>query len=324
MKTKVLGRTGLKVPIIGMGAAFLGGRAAGNDPCAELDEDLGVQTVITAIEAGCSLIDTAPLYGQLKSEQMIGDALRARPDLKSGLIVTTKVGQTAEGRDYGYDAIMRNVEQSQERLGLDTFEILYVHDAINVPMEKVLGQGGTLEALRKLQDEGTVRFIGTAANDPDANGPFIETGEFDVAVVADAWSLLTQQASHLIFPAAKMHNVGIALATPFERGLLATGPTGDNRFLNRNFTPEILTHVGLINKICDEFDIPIAAVALHWCLRHPLVSTVIPGVANLVEAQQNMEIAAMEIPEELWQRIDPLIIDWTDSKFIEPVKHKFS
>jgi D-threo-aldose 1-dehydrogenase len=319
MKKRTLGRTGLEVPTIGIGTGFLGGRNASGEPC-ELDEELGVQTVIEAIEAGCGLIDTAPLYGQSKSETMIGKALRLRPDLKAGLIVTTKVGQTVNGRDYSYDAIMKNVEDSQQRLGLETFEILYVHDAINVPMDDVLGKGGTLEALRKLQDDGVVRFIGTAANDPDTNGPFIETGEFDVAVVADAWSLLNQQAEHLIFPAAKKHNVGIALATPLERGLLATGPTSDNRYLNRSFSPEILAHVGKIQKLCHEFEIPLVAVALQWCVRHPMVSTVIPGVANPAEARQNIEAGSMEIPEGLWQKLEPLIKDWTDSRYVVEIK----
>ncbi|MCZ6671607.1 MAG: aldo/keto reductase [Verrucomicrobia bacterium] len=305
-----------------MGTGFLGGRNPSGDP-SELDEELGVETVIEAIEAGCSLIDTAPIYGQTKSEVMIGKALRARPDLREGLIVTTKVGQTVEGRDYSYDAIMRNVEASQQRLGMESFEILYVHDAINVPMENVLGKGGTLEALRKLQDDGVVRFIGTAANDPDTNGPFIETGEFDVAVVADAWSLLNQQAQHLIFPAAKKYNVGIALATPHERGLLATGPKANNRYLNRRFSSEIIAHVGKLQNLCVEFDIPLVAVSLQWCLRHPMISTVIPGVANPAEARQNIEVGSMEIPESFWQELEPLINDWTESRYVVEIKNKF-
>ena len=140
--------------------------------------------------------------------------------------MTTKVGRTAAGRDYGYDAVMRSVEASRERLGLDRFEIVYIHDPMGLPLEEVLGKDRALGALRKLQDEGVVGFVGAAANDPDANGPFIETGEFDVAVVPDAWSLLNQSAERYIFPAVEKHDVGIAVATPIERGLLATGPIG--------------------------------------------------------------------------------------------------
>ena len=319
MKTKKLGRTGIDIPVFGIGTGFLGGRARSGD-FSQMDEDLGVRTIVDAVEAGCRLIDTAPLYCATKSEKMIGRALRARPDLKEGLIVTTKVGQTVEGRDYSYDAIMKNVEDSQKRLGLDQFEILYVHDAMNVPIEQILGKGGAVEALRKLQEEGVVRFIGTAANDPDANGPFIETGEFDVAVVADAWSLLNQRASTWIFPAAEKHDVGIVLATPLERGLLATGPTQANQYLNRNFSEAVLNHVGKLKNLCLDYEIPMVAVALQWCLRHPMVSTIIPGVSNPEEALQNLEAVSVEIPDQFWNDLEPLVMDMSDSRFIVEIK----
>ena len=139
-----------------------------------------ISTLAQLQNQGCTLIDTAPLYCQTRSESSIGRALRERPDLAAECTVTTKVGQLREGRDYSYDAVMRHVESSQERLGMDRFEILYIHDAMGVPLPEVMGDDRALGALRKLQNEGVVRFVGTAANDPDANGPFIETGEFDV------------------------------------------------------------------------------------------------------------------------------------------------
>ena len=319
MKTNTLGRTGLKIPEMGFGTAFLGGRdkSGGYD---QFDLELGAETIVKAIEAGCRFFDTAPLYSDSRSETMIGMALRSRPDLKESLIVTTKVGQIIGSRDYSYDAILRNVEDSQKRLDLDRFEILYVHDAINVPMEEVMGKGGALEALRKLQGEGIVNHIGTAANDPDANGPYIETGEFDVALVADAWSLINQRANQYIFPAAKKHNVGIIVATPLERGLLATGPTEDNRYLNRNFSSEIIAHVGQIQDLCKKFDLPLLAVSLQWCLNHPQVSSIVPGISHIHEAKENMAAVSMDIPTSFWLELEPLVKDWTDLNFVVEAK----
>lgn len=312
MKSKILGRTGLVVPALGLGAAFVG-----KDPkTGEIDEALGISTVVTALEAGCTWIDTAPLYGKTKSESIIGKALQSRPDLDKDIVVTTKVGVRAEGKDYRYDAVMRSVEASQQRLGRDRFEILYVHDAMDIPKERILGKGGALDALRKLQDEKVVRFVGTATNDPVDNAPFIETGEFDVALVPDAWSLINQQAQSLIFPAAEKHNVGIVLATPLERGLLATGPGVKSNYLNRNFTPELLAHVGKIQTLCRQHNIPLISTALSWCVRHPRVALALTGPRKPEEAKQNFSAMELKIPEPFWEELEPLVLDWTDTGYL--------
>lgn len=184
MKTKILGRTGIEVTIIGLGTIYIGSRPS--EPPNDLDEEIGAQTVEAAIEAGCTLIDTAPLYGGTTSEKIIGNVLRHRPDLAAKCTVVTKAGAFREGKDHSFDGILRSVEASLERLGLEQLDVVYIHDTMGVPMEQVMSKNGALGALRKLQNEGVVRFIGSASNDPPTNTPYIETGEFDAAVVPDA------------------------------------------------------------------------------------------------------------------------------------------
>ncbi|MDA0748982.1 MAG: aldo/keto reductase [bacterium] len=313
MQTKPLGRTGLELPIVGLGAAFIGiadpNRAAveyAGQP-GQMEDDLGVRTVHSAIEAGSTLIDTAPLYGATRSERIIGRALKERPDLAARCTVTTKVGHLAEGKAYTFDAILRHVEDSQKRLGIERFEVLYIHDAMNVPMEQVMGKTGALGALRKLQNEGTVRFIGTAANEPETNAAYIETGEFDAAVVPEAWSLINQFAEKRILPAAEKHNVGLVIATPVERGLLATGPVSGINYLARNFTQTCLDHVAKIHTLCKEHNIPLVAAALQWCTRHPQITTTIPGARTPGEATANAQAGTLQIPESFWTDLAPLI-----------------
>ena len=187
MKTKILGRTGLEVTIIGLGTIYIGSQPSG--PSGGLDEEMGAQAVQAAIEAGCTLVDTAPLYGGTTVEKIVGNALRNRPDLAAKCTVVTKTGAYREGKDHTFDGTLRSVEASLERLGLEQLDLVYIHDAMGVPMEDVMSKNGALGALRKLQNEGVVRFIGSASNDPPTNTPYIETGEFDAAVVPDAWSL---------------------------------------------------------------------------------------------------------------------------------------
>ena len=115
MRQKPLGRTGLPVSVVGLGTAFLGMRTIYethvpyDDLIRDIDEELGFQTVVAALEAGCTLVDTAALYGGGRSEAIIGNVLRARPDLAANCLVTTKVGRSVGGYDYGYDAVLRGV-----------------------------------------------------------------------------------------------------------------------------------------------------------------------------------------------------------------------
>ena len=319
MQTKILGRTGLPISIVGIGTAFLGmshlNPQVGNNYEAlveNLDEELGIQTIHEGIEAGCTLIDTAALYGGGRSEAMIGRALAQRPDLAAKVTVTTKVGRTLEGFDFSADAILRSIEASQKRLGMERFKVVYIHDAMDVPWQAVMGKGGALEALRALQAQGIVEYIGTAADDPKTNTPYIETGEFDAAVVPRAWSLLNQLAAERILPAAVKHNVGLVIATPLERGILATGPIPGAYYFDRNYSQACQDQVGKIKALCDAHDIPLVAASLQWCVRHPQIAATIPGARFPAEAVENAKAAAFPIPEEFWGELEPLVTHWEE------------
>ena len=314
MRTNILGRTGLEVSIVGLGTAYLGiprpdqALLEYHGQTTYMDETVGVQTVHAAIEAGCILIDTAALYGGRKSEQIIGRALRERPDLAARCIVTTKAGSLKDtGQDYSFEGILRSVATSRERLGIEQFQVVFIHDQMGVPMAEVMGKDRALGALRKLQAEGIVRFIGTAANDPETNATYIETGEFDAAVIADAWSLLNQHAAQRILPAAEKHNVGLVTATPLEKGLLATGPVPGSDYHNRNFSPACLDHLSQIQRLCDSYQIPLAAAALQWCTRQPQVAAAIPGARLPQEARENAQAGHVDIPEAFWEELAPLV-----------------
>ncbi|MFN8440177.1 MAG: aldo/keto reductase [Caldilineaceae bacterium] len=319
MQSKILGRTGLELSIVGLGTAFSGMRtikeaqASYEALVSGIDEELGVQTVQAAIESGCTLIDTAALYGGGKAEEIIGHALAERPDLAQRCIVTTKTGRMIHGYDYSYDGVMREVEASLRRLRFSQLPVVYIHDPMGVPMEEVMGKDRALGALRKLQDQGVVRFIGTAADDPRVNVRYIETGEFDAAVVPRAWSLINQFALRGILPAAIKHNVGLVIATSLERGLLATGPQPDTVYYDRNYSPECQAHVGKIQQLCQAHHVPLLAVALQWVTRHPQVTTTIPGARFPDEARANAEAATVAIPESFWGELEPLLRHFDDA-----------
>jgi len=324
MRTKILGRTGIEVSIVGLGAATLGiptldllsteyGPENTWKPC--MDLGLGVSTVITALEAGVTLIDTAPRYGKGMSEKIIRTAFSMiRPDLGDKCTVTTKVGYDIDGGelryDASYDAVMRSVEGSQRRLGQDHFRIVYLHDPMGQDMEFVLNNpGGALAALRTLQKQGVVDFIGVAANDPETNADYIETGEFDAAVVPNAWTLINQKAAKRILPAAVKHNVGLVVASSIERGLLTKAPIRDSYFA-REFPKECLDQVRKMKELCGRYGISLTMAALQWCARHSHVATVIPGARLPGEAWTNTAAGDCEISEEFWEEFEPLVRHW--------------
>lgn len=313
MRTKRLGRTGLQLPIVGIGTAFVG-IPTQNETVGEyegapsrVDQELGVETLIAAIDAGCAFFDTAVLYGRSLSETMIGEALRQRPSAKDKITISTKAGRSHEGYDYSFDAIVKSVHNSLERLGVDRVDIVYIHDAMDQPMAQVLADDGALGALRKLQDQGLIKHIGTAANDPPTNLAYIKTGEFDAAVIADSWSLINRTAEQEIFAAAALHDTGLVAATPIERGLLVTGPLENTNYLNRRFSQECLDQVCRIQELCAEYDVPMLAVALQWCTRHPQVASTVPGARVPQEAESSMAAAQLEIPDALWTELQPLV-----------------
>lgn len=313
MKTKRLGRTGLEVPIVGIGTAFLGFN--GKDEWVDAgsfvpDEKSAISAVAAFLEAGPAVIDTSPMYGGTGVETAIGKAIRASGRAPGEYVLMTKAGRLNEGSDYSSDAIRANVMASLERLGVDRLDIVSVHDAMG-RFDEVMGPGGALAGLRELQAEGLVRFIGIACNKPEANAEFMETGEFDVAVVAGAWSLINQKMLERVAPAAERYDIGILSATPLERGLLVAGvPESREHPSNRVFDEATLAHVTKIQALCGLWDVPLVAVALQWLTRHPLVASAVPGARNLSEAESNIASANLSIPEGFWDELAPLIQHW--------------
>lgn len=311
MKTKVLGKTGISVPILGLGTAFLGDPVAPRSgPMFSLVEDDAVEAVREALRVSPTLIDTAPLYGDTRAEVVIGKVLRDEPELAAHCIVTTKVGRKVEGKDYRASAVRESVLKSQESLGLSELPLVCIHDTNDHSMDEVMAEDGAYGALRQLQDEGVVRHIGTATSDLEINSAYAETGLFDVAIVTFAYSLLNQSMLERLGPAAEKFDMGIMTAATLERGLLATGPVDGAVYTSRQFSPAVLDHVRGIQNLCSDYGITLLAAALQWPSRHPQVASALAGARTAAEVRQNNEAGNTEIPEQFWADLEPMIRHW--------------
>ena len=311
VEMSVLGRTGLQVSALGLGAAYIKLPLPG-EPRDEAEVQRGKETIWAAVESGCRLIDSAAGYGRGGSERLIAEAFGERPDLAANVLVTTKVSRLPVPQDGTYDAAMRCVEGSMERLGVERLPLLYIHDPMDMPMDLVMSERGTLGALRTLQKRGLLDYVGVAANDPVTNAAYIETGEFDAAVVPEAWSLLNRLAEERIFPAAEHHGTGLVIATPLELGLLAVGARAGETatFPRRRFSPEVLAHVRQLETVCERHGVSLAAAALQYVVQHPAVSAVIAGARSPQEARANAVAMQERIPAAFWDELRPLLRHW--------------
>jgi D-threo-aldose 1-dehydrogenase len=303
LPTRTLGKTGLEVTTLGVGCAWLGRRADGS-----IDQETGLEAILAALDSGVRLIDTASLYAEGTAEKVVGEALRARPELAAEIVVETKVRDV---RDFVYSEAetRRSVELSRERLGVSHIPMVFIHDPAAEVFDRVMGPDGALAGLRKLQSEGVVGHVGIASNNPWDNAPYIESGEFEACVVPDAYSLLNQVALERMFPAAARFGMGVVVATPLERGILATGTRAlrPEDHINRAFTPEVLAQVDKLEALCARHGISLLAAALQFVVRHPAVATTIPGVRRPEQSIANTQAMLEPIPDTFWSELEPLL-----------------
>src|SRR5205809_2450235 len=187
-----LGKTSLHVTRLGLGSAPLGGLFE------EVADDEAHRVVEAAWQAGIRFFDTAPLYGHGLAEQRLGAVLRAKP--RDEFVLATKVGRLLRADappepgqaykgvppvnpiyDFSYDGVMRSVEESLVRLGLDRIDILLVHDPDDHYDEAV---AGAFRALQRLRDDGSIKAIGAGMNQSEMLARFADAAPVDCFLLA--------------------------------------------------------------------------------------------------------------------------------------------
>ena len=314
----------IKFTVIGFGAAPLGNLFR---PVSEEDAQA---TLAAAWKAGMRYFDTAPLYGAGLSETRINHFLRDKP--RQNYVVSTKVGRVlracppherlGQGKffnipsrreiyDYSYDGIMRSLEDSIERLGLDSVDILFVHDidvfnhksiiARDQRIGELMARGtGGYHALRKLRDQKVIKAFGAGINEWQAGEILAKQGDFDIFLLAGRYTLLEQEALDSFLPLCGARGIGIVIGGAFNSGILASGPK-PGAFYDYEPAPQsILDRVAAIEEICLRHGVRLPEAALRFVLAHPAVVTVIPGMSRPEEISLNIKTLEAKIPQKLW------------------------
>lgn len=316
---KSLGRSGLKLSVLGFGGTGLGNMYL------PMSEAASMQALTAAYAAGVRYYDTAPLYGHGLSELRTGAGLRSFDDLE--VIVSSKVGwrlkpafgaPTEAGlfrditafqryNDYSYDGAMRSFEDSLNRLGRDRIDIVMIHDVDRrnqgARFEEVFAQAmaGAYKAILSLREQGTITAIGCGLNDWEACQAFAEAGDFDCFLLAGRYTLLEQASLESFLPLCEKRGIGIVLGGPYNSGILASGAMPGAWFNYEPATDEVLKKVRAIEKICAAHGALLKAAALQFPLHHPCVASVIPGISKAGELDENLRMLRTSVPDALWR-----------------------
>lgn len=295
-----------------------------------LTEEEAQATCAAAWNAGIRYIDTAPLYGLGLSETRINHFLRGKP--RDSYVLSTKVGRllracapdqrTGIGKffetpsrreiyDYSHDGIMRSLEDSLERLGLDRIDILFVHDidifnhgsaaARDAKVQELMKSG--YGALVKLRDQGVIKAFGAGVNEWEVCESLARQGDFDLFLLAGRYTLLEQEALSSFLPLCEQRKIGVVIGGAYNSGILATGAR-PGAFYNYDPAPQhILDRVAGLEKVVNSHGVKLVEAALRFPLVHPAVVSVIPGASRPEEVALNMHTLAADIPSALWAEL---------------------
>ena len=254
-----------------------------------------------------TFLDTSNNYAGGRSEAVIGLARTRVGDRAAGRVIT-KVDEDPVTHAFGRDRVLRSFEESCARLGVDTLPLLHFHDPYSVTFAEATAPGGAIEGLLELRDAGVVDAIGIATYPVDEMIEYIETGAFDAVLSHNRFTLVDRSATEL-FTKAQERGMTVFNAAPFGSGLLAKGSASSATYAYQQPSAELLARVVRMEEICRTHDVPLAAVALHFSLRSPLVDSTVVGIRTAARLRALDDLTAMVVPDELWTLIDDVNAD---------------
>ncbi len=312
MNYRSLGETGMRVSEISLGTWAFGG------DWGTVGEDDAYAALNRAVDLGVNFLDTADVYGDGRSEKLIGKLLKERPD--DEIFVATKAGRrldphTAEG--YDHENLSSFVERSLANLGVEALDLLQLH----CPPTSVYRRDSTFEALDRLQEAGKIKNYGVSVEKVEEARMALDYP--GVKTVQIIFNIFRQKPAEEFFPLAEERDIGILARVPLASGLLSgkmtaerVFPADDHRSFNREGEAfdkgETFSGVpfegGLeaaeeLKELVPEGH-TLAHLALRWILMHPAVSCAIPGAKRKDQVESNVAAAGMPpLSEETMDRI---------------------
>lgn len=300
-----LGKTDLSINPVGLGTNAVGGHNLFPDT----DEEAGKEVVQTAIDNGINFLDTAYLYGQGRSEELVGEVVKASGK-RSELVIATKVSPIFQGEGMKNDNspafLKQEVENSLKRLQTDCVDLMYIHyHDEKTPEAEAVG------ALKELKDEGKIRAIGISNFTPDQLKAANQDGYVDV--YQGEYNLLNRGAEGALFPYTTEQNISFIPFFPLAAGLLAgkydkNAQFNDIRAQSPYFKEEVfaqnLAKVDKLRQIADAKGAEVAHVVLAWYLTRDAIDAIIPGAKRAEQVLNNQKTLDVQLTDSDIQEID--------------------
>ena len=314
MRRTTIPRTKIELTELGFGASVIGNlyRATSDHDAAE--------AVTAAWNAGIRYFDTAPHYGLGLSERRLGAALSSFP--RDQYVVSSKVGRLlvpnehprgtdTEGFDvpddlrrqwdFSRDGVLRSIEATLERTGLDRLDIVYLHDPDENWPEAA---DQAMPALAELRDQGVVGAIGAGMNHSAMLARFLRETAADIVMLAGRYTLLDQSALDDVLPAAVESGKSVVAVGVFNSGLLSRDRPAENaKYDYRDAPPELVARTLAIAELCEDHGTTLPAAAIAFPFTHPAVVNVTLGMRSQEQVERNARLHEEPRSAELWAEL---------------------
>ena len=304
MQFRPLGRTGLKVSVLGFGASSLGGvfRA--------VEERDGIETVRTALDLGINFIDTSPYYGATRSETILGKALRGVP--RESYYLATKVGQYGEGEfDFSAARVVRSWEESCRRLGVEYIDLLQCHDIEFADLNQIVDE--TLPALVRLREQGRIGHIGITGLPLHVLQQTVDRGSPGTieTVLSFCRYTLNDTALAALLPSFAGRGIGVINASPTGMGLLTARGVPPWH----PATPAMVSTARHAVAYCDASGVDPVRLAIQFCVAEPAIATTLVGSASPDNIRRNVASAGESSDAELLAAVRNILAPIQDHNF---------
>ena len=304
MRYRTLGRTGLETSVIGFGAATLG------DEYGTLDPAEGARAVAAAIDHGINLFDVSPYYGRTLAESRLGAYLQG---MRHRVLLATKVGRydrtPPEGFDFSAARVVRSVEESLGRLRTDVIDLFLAHDIEFAPLHQILHE--TLPAMRRLREQGKVRFIGVTGFPLEMLRTVVQEADVDVVLSYCHHNLLNTRLDEVLAPATRDSCVGLINGSPLHMGVLSRhGPPPWHPA-----PPEVLQAGKMASDWCEARGLDLAEMALRAAIAHPTIHSTLVGVRTVEEVEASLRALAADPHPDLNSELRTLLAPAKDREW---------
>jgi L-galactose dehydrogenase len=293
MEMRSLGQTGLKLSSLSFGASSLG------QEFRSVDLNEALRSVRTALELGMNFIDTSPFYGRGMSEVLLGVALRDVP--RDQYLLGSKLGRyDAAHFDFSARRVVESVDISLHRMGVEYLDIMLCHDIEFVDMRQIIDE--TLPALRKVQQQGKVRFIGISGYPMKIFKYVLDQEPLDVVLSYNHYTLQNTMLAEML-PYLQSKKVGVMNAAPFSARLL----TEQSLPKWHKATPQLRAVAKQAAEHCRSRGVDIAQLAVQFSIAHPDLTTCIVGSANPENVKKWAAWAALPLDQQLLAEVQQIL-----------------